>query len=318
LRTLARAVIAGMPFKKQLLRAGASLPCSVKSRLFSHSLLLRVFSFLLFRLRTTAPFSIRTNLGISDDIDIELPSTLASPLNLVGTPKLYRGERGPLLLAQQLVRHCHAFVDVGAHIGYYTYFMKSRSRSDLDIYYFEPDLNFYDIIRRNLARIGARNVLGFNQAIGAASGRAEFFIDLDDRSMSSLLTEHASVHRLQATTVEVVTFDEFVRSAGLTGQYLVKVDIENAEWAFVEGARTALKSMPYLILEILGPARSRGLIDHLIQTFGFRCYYINGVTLEHMSADDQRYNPGEWNFLFCRESPEHLRERIGDSPLHVA
>jgi hypothetical protein len=116
----------------------------------------------------------------------------------------------------------------------------------------------------------------------------------------------------------VITFDAFAGRVGLAGDYLVKVDVENAEWAFVEGAPRALASMPYLILEILGPARRRGLVDHLIRTFGFRCYYINGLRLEPLAAEDHRYTPGEWNFLFCRDSPTQLREKIAGSPLDVA
>jgi hypothetical protein len=76
--------------------------------------------------------------------------------------------------------------------------------------------------------------------------------------------------------------------------------------------------MPYLILEILWPARRRGLVDYMIRTFGFRCYYIAGFDLEHLVQDDGRYRPGEWNFLFCRDRPEVLREKIGAGPLRVS
>ena len=315
-KALARTMISGTPFKKRLLLMAASMPCSFKNRFFKYPLVLRAFSALLFRFRTRPSFPIRTNLGISDATDVELPSTLAHPLHLFGTPSLYRGERGPLLLAQHLSRHCHTFVDIGAHIGYYTHFIQAHATRPLVVYYFEPDPELYGIIQGNLARARVRHVYGFNQAIGATGGRAQFFLDIDNSSMSSLISDAG--HPVQSIVVEVVTFDAFAQQAGLGDDYLVKVDIENAEWAFVEGARTALASMPYLILEILGPARHRGLIDHLIRGFGFRCYYINGLTLELMEADDHRYSSGEWNFLFCRDSPAQLRQKIGPSPLQVA
>ncbi len=73
----------------------------------------------------------------------------------------------------------------------------------------------------------------------------------------------------------------------------------------------------HLILEILEPARKRGLSNHLIQVCGFEGYYINGLTLEYMAAEDWRYIPGEWNWLFCRESPGRLREKLGRSPFRV-
>ncbi|MEX2223306.1 MAG: FkbM family methyltransferase [Candidatus Rokuibacteriota bacterium] len=316
-KTLARTVISGMPFKKRLVFMAASMPCSLKNRFFKYPLALRTFSALLFRFRTRPPFPVRTNLGISDATDVELPSTLARPLDLFGTPSLYRGERGPLLLAQQLCRHCHTFVDIGAHIGYYTHFIQAHATHPLVVYYFEPDPELYRIIQENLARTRGRHAYGFNQAIGATGGPAPFFRDLNNSSMSSLMREDAG-HPVRSIAVEVVTFDAFAERAGLRDDYLVKVDVENAEWAFVEGARTALGSMPYLILEILGPARHRGLVDHLIRTFGFRCYYINGLTLEAMEAEDRRYTSGEWNFLFCRDSPDQLREKIGRSRLQVA
>jgi FkbM family methyltransferase len=316
-KALARAVISAVPFKKRLLLMAASMPCSLKSRVFKYPLILRVVSALLLRFRTRPPFPIRTNLGISDATDVELPSTLARPSDVFGTPSLYRGERGPLLLAQALSRHCHSFVDVGAHIGYYTHFVQAHATRPLAVYYFEPDPELYRIIQGNHARTRARHAHGFNQAIGATGGPAPFFRDLNNSSMSSLIPEDGG-HPVRSIPVEVVTFDAFAVQAGLRDDYLVKVDVENAEWAFVEGARTALTTLPYLILEILYPARKRGLVDHLIRTFGFRCYYINGLTLEPMEAEDHRYSPGEWNFLFCRDSPAQLREKIGRSPLQVA
>jgi FkbM family methyltransferase len=313
-KALAKTMISGMPFKKRLVLMAASMPCSLKNRVFKYPLVLRAFSSLLFR--TRPPFSIRTNLGISDTTDVELPSTLGHPLYLFGTPSLYRGEQGPLLLAEHLMRHCHTFVDIGAHMGYYTHFIQAHATRPLVGYYFEPDVELYRVIQGNLARTKACHVYGFNQAIGAIAGRVTFFLDLDNPMMSSLVRDDAG-HRVQSIEIEAVTFDAFAERAGLRDDYVVKVDVENGEWAFVEGARTSLASLPYLIFEILGPARRRGLIDHLIQSFGFRCYYINGLTLEPMEADDLRYNPGEWNFLFSRDSPAQLREKIGPSPLQV-
>jgi FkbM family methyltransferase len=311
-------VAAATPLKKQIVLVAAALPCGVKRHVARSPLTVKALSSLLFRARNRAPFSIRTNLGISDDLDVELPSTVASPSHLFLTPDRYRGEAGPLLLARQLVRHCAAFIDVGANVGYYTLFVRANSRSDVMIYYFEPDPSLADLIASNLTRNRMANVVGFARAIGAASGRSEFFVNLDNRSMSSLFTEYESTHHLQSTTVEVTTFDEFVQASGLPGAYLTKVDVENGEWAFVEGAQRALRSMPFLILEILGPARRRGLVDHLIRRFGFHCYYIDGLVLEHLGEDDGRYHPGEWNFLFCRDDPERLRERIEPGPLRVA
>jgi FkbM family methyltransferase len=207
-------------------------------------------------------------------------------------------------------------VDVGAHIGYYTHYVQATATRPLQIYYFEPDPDLYRIIETSLPRTSTGLVQGFNEAIGARSGPAEFFRDLNNSSMSSLV-QGATAHPTRSIPVEVVTFDAFARRVGLQGEYLVKVDVENAEWDFVEGARTALASMPYLILEILGGARKRGLLDHLIGAFGFHCYYINGLQLEPMAAEDHRYNPGEWNFLFCRDSPEQLRAKLGPGPLEV-
>lgn len=316
-RALARTVISAVPFKRRLVLLAASLPCSLKNHLFKHPLPLRVVTALLFRFRAKPPFPIRTNLGISDATDVEVPSTVARPSDIFGTPALYRGERGPLLVAQQLSHHCDAFVDIGAHIGYYTHFIRAHATSALVVYYFEPDPELYHIIRGNLERTGARDIHGFNQAIGATAGPAVFFQDLNNSSMSSLVPGAAG-HPMRSLPVQVITFDGFAEQYGLRDNYLVKVDVENAEWAFVEGARTALRSLPYLILEILGPARRRGLVDHLIRSFALRCYYINGLTLEPMEAEDGRYSPGEWNFLFCRDSPAQLREKIGRSALRVA
>jgi hypothetical protein len=98
---------------------------------------------------------------------------------------------------------------------------------------------------------------------------------------------------------------------------MVKVDVENAEWQFINGSSGCTDSIEFLILEILGPARQAYLVDHLIQQWMMNAYYINGDQLEFVLHDDMRYVKGEYNWLFTKHTPDALRKLLDNSIFKV-
>lgn len=307
LRTVARGVSRWTPFKRQLIDLGARLPPQLKCRAG-----IRLFD-LLSRYDATGG-DVVTNLGISRRYRVTLKKGERSHL-LFGGPADYPGERGPLRLASVLARDCDAFVDVGAHLGYYVFYLRHHL-PELPIFFFEPNRELHDRIARNVAANGLERVTGFKSALGRSDGQAVFYLNLSDDTSSSLTDHFATMHTVRQDLVEVMTFDRFAEERQLNN-LCVKVDVENAEFDFTAGAEHTLHRVRYLIIEVLGPASDRGFVRTMIDRFGFTAYYINDFRVEHSPDGSFSYRAPEYNWLFCRETPAALEERLRGSGIRL-
>jgi FkbM family methyltransferase len=305
--TLARTVIRWTPFTRDAVAFCAHLPPRMKG-----SRVMRVME--AFRRYGGAPQRVTTNFGIAPNYRITVEGSAEGTL-LFGRPEDYAGERGCLELAAWLGRDCDAFLDIGAYRGYYTFYLRHSLPNSIPIHWFEPTTRLYQALDRNVNENRLPNVHGHGVALGAKDGQATFYVNLDDPTSSSLGDWFAQKHRVEPVTVPVTTFSSFVRAHGFSS-CCVKVDVENAEFAFLEGALPELHRIRYLVMEVLGPAHDAGFIASMIE-HGFHAYYINDRRLEHSPAGEFTYTPPQYNWLFCREEPTALTRRLSGSTLSV-
>jgi hypothetical protein len=148
------------------------------------------------------------------------------------------------------------------------------------------------------------------------NGTADFYVNRTDTLSGSLTETFADRHEVTPTPVRVERFSTVARRLNLD-RACVKVDVEGAEWEFLEGASDALNRVSYLIVEVLGPAYARGFVQALMRRGQFHAYYINDYTLEHSVDGRFLYREPEYNWLFCRDTPQTLAARIGRGPLRV-
>ena len=169
LRQLAEAV----PAKRTVARVGAHIPPILK-----HGIVPRALWAVAQR---SDEDTLISNFGIASRYAIKTP-TWAGQTVLFGTPEQYRGERGALRLAAALAPQCSAFVDIGAHLGYFLFYLRHVLGPELPMYYFEAHPGLAASLHENLAAKGICGVHGFAQAIGDHEVEATFHIDLDDLS----------------------------------------------------------------------------------------------------------------------------------------
>jgi len=297
LRDFGRAVLGAMPAKRAFLRAAGRLPPNLRSRTS-----LRVCSAVA-RLSATDGEVSSSNLGISRRLRCDVPASHA--VARFGAPELYAGERGALDLARQLSRHSDAFVDIGAHTGIFSFYVRSNAPSEVPVYFFEPDPVLFKRLAHNVAANSLPNCRGFNEAIGAVDGRAAFYRKTADSLSGSLLRDFSDQQEDAAIDVPVSTFACVAARLQLS-HACVKVDIEGAEQAFLDGAGASLQHVSFLIMEVLGPAVRRGFVSELMRRTGLRAYYINDYVLEPSLDGSFTYCEPEYNWLFCRETPADL------------
>ncbi|MBK8029404.1 MAG: FkbM family methyltransferase [Chloroflexi bacterium] len=109
------------------------------------------------------------------------------------------------------------------------------------------------------------NVIAVRQAVGHVDGTLTFYKNPEHPDMGSITTVFAEQYQTTPITVEAVRFDTFVHAHQLR-QMCVKVDVENAEFEFVEGASGALDAIDSLIMEVLGPAQQKRFVQRMIRS----------------------------------------------------
>jgi FkbM family methyltransferase len=142
------------------------------------------------------------------------------------------------LLAKYL-EHDGIFLDIGAHIGYYSLYMLPLVKA---IYAFEPDPRARTWLTNNLSPYP--NAFIVPLAVGARSGGANFVLsrDPDTSHLSSDRISHENV-----VEVDLVTVDEFVTRNSLRVTAM-KIDVEGFDIDVVAGARQTLRAQAPLVL----------------------------------------------------------------------
>ena len=256
------------------------------------------------------------NMGISSRLRCLIPSN--DGLLLFGRPKDYCGERGALEVCGVLSKHSNRFIDIGSHKGYFSFFVRASVGNELPIYLFEPDDKLYRILDENIHRNNHdRMMMPFKKAVGSFNGNAVFYRNLTSSLSGSLKDDFKDNHETIESEVFVCSYHSFAQEVGIQNA-CVKVDIENSEFDFLEGAIESIRTIKFLIMEVLGPAVQQGFIKKMIEAGGFNTYYIDDYDLRHSSDGSFEYHSPQYNWLFCRESPDSLRRTLaGNRKLKV-
>jgi len=202
-------------------------------------------------------------------------------------------------------------------MGTSVFFVRDRIGETIPIYLFEPDGKLFDLLYENIIRNKARLMLPYQKAVGSFDGQTTFYRDITSPSQGSLTNDFMREHEIVQVDIEVCTFSQFVKNEKLENA-CVKVDIENAEFDFLDGANEKLSEVKFLIIEVLGPAVEKGFINRLIKEYSLQAYYIDDYNLRHSTDGYFEYHSPQFNWLFCRENPDSLRHLLaGNRKLKV-
>ena len=183
--------------------------------------------------------------------------------------------------------HAHPVIlDCGANIGYTTLHYK-RLYPGARITAFEPDPVFLPLLRRNLERNDAGDVVVVDAAVWTASGHARWVSEQKDGSRLAD-TCMAAVGIEDVRTIDLATYlDREVD--------LLKLDVEGAEFEIVPHLDDRLARVKNILVEvhITDQERYRGLAELL-------------TTLKGAGFEIALNSYGPWRDLVRRHTPEPL------------
>jgi FkbM family methyltransferase len=142
------------------------------------------------------------------------------------------------------------FIDVGAHIGYYTMLVHKLGAEK--IIAIEPDPRVFRILNRAIEANKLENIITINIAAYNKSN-VTLELHLSTKSgFSSIFSSHLPKTRGGIASVKTITLDEVVRTLNLDKIDLVKIDVEGAEAYVLSGAQKVIDEFrPLLLVEVL-------------------------------------------------------------------
>jgi FkbM family methyltransferase len=170
-------------------------------------------------------------------------------------------------------------VDGGAHVGLYTVIAAKVLRGEGRVISFEPDPRNYELLKRNILLNGVHSMVRPEPlAITDSEGVMGFWSSPHQSTCGSLVPlENESD---MGIPVKCTSLDQYIRSNAIDQIHVLKLDLEGAEPACLQGMDEAVKQLRCLMLEINLVRLQAQTIDPIefvehVQTRGrFRTVYV--------------------------------------------
>lgn len=195
----------------------------------------------------------------------------------------YEPETTNLILS--LLKPGMTFVDIGAHVGYYSLIASRKIGPVGKVFSFEPDPRNYALLTANISANNCTNVIPVQKAIADYTGKGRLF--LATYSVSHSLYKDNSIPISLAIEIDVVSLDDYFRQLDWPSVDVIKMDIEGAEIPALRGMRELSSRNPSLKLILEFKPRRILAAGHTVEEF-FCVLTELGFTFI------QDINTGEW------------------------
>jgi FkbM family methyltransferase len=185
-----------------------------------------------------------------------------------------------------LLRPGDTFVDVGAHIGFFSLIASSRVGPTGRVYAFEADFDLFQRLESNAAAYP--RLVAYWRAVWSTSGPIEFS-NPQQPGESGWGKVAAVQNEGHVVPVDAITLDEWHESAGFPAIRLVKIDAEGAEPFILQGMHHLLaKTRPLLIVALNEQllrevGHSKDASVKTIRDNQYRIFAINSAGLEEFA-----------------------------------
>ena len=223
----------------------------------------------------------------------------------------YRLEPREIRLVQRHLTAGAVAVDVGAHKGAYTWWMRRVVGKTGKVYAFEPQPELARRLRELAAGSGYPNVVVENLGLSSASCRMMLHVPGGGSSPGASFEPAREGGRSFA--VDVTTLDEYFAGDEARRIRLLKCDAEGHELEVFKGARRLLtETGPCILFECERRHRRSGSVEEVfayLQSLGYQGYFIDQNGCRDLGQFDPEVHqqssgaPGYVNnFLFLKPS----------------
>jgi len=163
------------------------------------------------------------------------------------------------LFLMRVLRDGDFFVDIGAHVGYFSILAAKLVGKKGQVVSFEPEDNNFEHLQSNIALNDLSNITLFQRPVTEKTEMRTFYINSDGDGGHALWDpglfpgNERSKAKPQPRNVETITLDAVLSDKVVKNfPKIIKIDTEGAEKNVLEGARVILQEgrVPFVICEL--------------------------------------------------------------------
>ena len=203
-------------------------------------------------------------------------------------------------------------IDIGAHLGYFTFELSRLAGARGHVYAIEPMSKFFNTIKNIADHKKLKNITLFQNAMGADTEWVEMGIpqlnNVKKFAYARVKSTHSYLDYVESEKVKNIRGDEFFLS--VTRLDFIKCDVEGLELPVFETFLGSIRKFKPVILCELEEAKKRQALLDLFSGFDYALYYLENKKLKALSPDST-VDPVSHNYYFipqCRL--QNLKELI--------
>jgi len=204
---------------------------------------------------------------------------------------------------KNLIKPGDICIDIGAHLGYFTFELSRLTGPDGHVYAIEPMSKFFHTIRHFAANKKLKNITLYQNAMGADTEWVEMGIpqlnNVKKFAYARVKSTHSYLDYVESEKVKNVRGDELFQS--LTKLDFIKCDVEGLELPVFESFLSTIGKYKPLILCELEEAKKRQTVLDLFSGSGYSLYYLKNKKLRPLSPDST-VEPVSHNYYFIPQN----------------
>jgi FkbM family methyltransferase len=209
---------------------------------------------------------------------------------------------------KNLIKPGDICIDIGAHLGYFTFELSRLAGAQGHVYAIEPMSKFFNTIKNIAVHKHLKNITLFQNAMGADTEWVEMGIpqlnNVKKFAYARVKSTHSYLDYVESEKVKNVRGDELFRS--ITRLDFIKCDVEGLELAVFESFLGSIGKFKPVILCELEEAKKRQTLLDLFSESGYALYYLENKKLKALSPDST-VNPVSHNHYFIPKNRlQHL------------
>jgi FkbM family methyltransferase len=211
-------------------------------------------------------------------------------------PSFWEPDAQPL---KYLLRSGDLVIDIGAHVGWYTYILSFLVGENGSVYAIEPIPESFDLLAAVIERLQLRNVQRMNCAISSEDGSALMEVPLHESGVENsyqarVVDNSRTCLPLKRCEVRLRSLDSMLSNLSKDPTF-IKCDVEGHELSVVKGAsQTIWKCRPSWLIEVTGDPDEKGSsadkLFRLLSREDYQGYWFDGESLRARSVGDKAIN----------------------------
>jgi FkbM family methyltransferase len=188
-------------------------------------------------------------------------------------------------LLRKIMRPGMIAIDVGANKGDYSLLFAHLIGDNGRVLSFEPVPDNLEWFHKSIAANGYHSIEIFDTALSSEAGEHAFYLGRKS-GWGSLIPGRKGVHSENPLTVEMATLDGVLTSQNIEDVDVVKIDVEGAELAVLQGAIELLRKSRRVNLIVdfdAGSDPQRNALRELLLDNGFQVFAIAAGALRPIS-----------------------------------